>query len=337
MGSTGGQLTSVAMARQAGLAVAEGALVAGPLSKRSEWLHSWNLRFAVLTTEALLWQRDLSGSSVERRALLLDSMTRLSVRNESLLLQPPDGSTLHFRAASAAELSTWQQHLSALLATLQASARIVRLWMRDHAAIVERGKLAELPHAGSRNPHARALHKLFYLVSAPADGAPQQHPAEQSAPASPASPPAALWAAGGASLASSESSDEPSHLRLRLLTLMDLPPTAARWSHRERTAFLELLRLIAAADHPHLLPTVGADLLVEHSRALIVRRFASRGSIRDVIAGTQPELQQPYSGRYNLGKSRNATNSTVVLASSLARAERAGTAAAPTQQSQARC
>lgn len=160
MGSTGSQqLSTVAMARQAGLAVAKGALLAGPLAKRSEWLHSWNIRFAVLTTEALLWQRELSGSSMERRALLLDSMTRLSVRNDSLLLQPSDGTTLWFRAASAAELSAWQQQLSMLLATLQTSARVVRLWMREHSAIIAGPPLAELPHAGSRNARARALHK----------------------------------------------------------------------------------------------------------------------------------------------------------------------------------
>ena len=35
----------------AGLAVAEGALIAGPLQKRSDWLRSWNSRFCVLTTE----------------------------------------------------------------------------------------------------------------------------------------------------------------------------------------------------------------------------------------------------------------------------------------------
>ena len=43
---------------RAGRAVAAGALLAGPLSKRSDWLHTWNKRFCVLTTEALSWHKD---------------------------------------------------------------------------------------------------------------------------------------------------------------------------------------------------------------------------------------------------------------------------------------
>ena len=43
---------------RAGRAVASGALLAGPLHKRSEWLHTWNRRFCVLTTEELAWHRD---------------------------------------------------------------------------------------------------------------------------------------------------------------------------------------------------------------------------------------------------------------------------------------
>jgi len=37
----------------AGRAVAEGALHAGPLAKRSEWFYAWKTRFVVLSTEAL--------------------------------------------------------------------------------------------------------------------------------------------------------------------------------------------------------------------------------------------------------------------------------------------
>ena len=43
----------VALELRAGRAVASGALLAGPLHKRSEWLHTWNRRFCVLTTEEL--------------------------------------------------------------------------------------------------------------------------------------------------------------------------------------------------------------------------------------------------------------------------------------------
>ena len=43
------------MEEAAGVAVAEGALIAGPLAKRSDWRRTWNVRFSfgVLTTEQI--------------------------------------------------------------------------------------------------------------------------------------------------------------------------------------------------------------------------------------------------------------------------------------------
>ena len=64
----------------AGYAVADGAVHAGPLAKRSDWLHSWNERLAILSTESLTWQRILEGTPVDQRAVLLHSGIRLSVR-----------------------------------------------------------------------------------------------------------------------------------------------------------------------------------------------------------------------------------------------------------------
>lgn len=58
----------------------QGALLAGPLLKRSDWLHAWNPRFAVLTTEALAWLR-LADGSEPMKAILLRSGMRLSVKD----------------------------------------------------------------------------------------------------------------------------------------------------------------------------------------------------------------------------------------------------------------
>ena len=101
------------MELRAGRAVAGGALLAGPLSKRSEWLHSWNRRFCVLTTEELAWHREERGSgggggggTSESRAVRVHSGMRLVAKDGVLLVQPgkESASALWFSAASEAEL-----------------------------------------------------------------------------------------------------------------------------------------------------------------------------------------------------------------------------------------
>ena len=66
---------------QATGAVKQGALLAGPLLKRSDWLHLWNSRFAVLTTEALVWFRLVGGDVDHAKAIILHSGMHLAVRD----------------------------------------------------------------------------------------------------------------------------------------------------------------------------------------------------------------------------------------------------------------
>ena len=102
----------VALALRAGKAVAAGALLAGPLAKRSEWLHTWNRRFCVLTTEELAWHRDTGSSGAdgvaaagESRAVRIHSAMRLVAKDGVLLLQPgkEPASSLWFSAAYVME------------------------------------------------------------------------------------------------------------------------------------------------------------------------------------------------------------------------------------------
>eukprot|EP00965_Chrysotila_dentata_P127761 4224508-Pleurochrysis_carterae.AAC.2 len=51
----------------AGMAVAQGALHAGVVAKRSDWVHTWNERLAILSTESLTWQRVLAGEPSDER------------------------------------------------------------------------------------------------------------------------------------------------------------------------------------------------------------------------------------------------------------------------------
>ena len=64
----------------AGAAVDRGALLAGPLAKRSEWLHAWNVRFCTLHTSHLSWQRTSHvAGSYEGRTVPLQSAWDLEV------------------------------------------------------------------------------------------------------------------------------------------------------------------------------------------------------------------------------------------------------------------
>ena len=61
----------------AGRAVAEGALHAGPLAKRSEWFYAWKTRFVVLSTEALTLTR-LSAHTLKHLVLSNPALGRRS-------------------------------------------------------------------------------------------------------------------------------------------------------------------------------------------------------------------------------------------------------------------
>ena len=147
---------------KAGDAVAAGALLAGPLSKRSEWLHSWNKRFCILTTEELAWlPADRAG---DWRSVILLSSLRLIVRESTLVLQPSGQANqqLSFRAASEPELRMWHAQIRAILDALQSEGRVARLHMRESSSRFT-VPFIEVPHIGSRNHRERALRKLFYL------------------------------------------------------------------------------------------------------------------------------------------------------------------------------
>ena len=118
----------------AGAAVDRGALLAGPLAKRSEWLHAWNVRFCSLFTSHFTWQR--TSSAAEGRAVPLQSAMAVAVRDECLCVQllagPWAGVTLWFRPASDAELQMWAKTLRQLLDTLQARRRHHHLSHHHH-------------------------------------------------------------------------------------------------------------------------------------------------------------------------------------------------------------
>ena len=116
---------------RAGRAVAAGALLAGPLSKRSDWLHTWNKRFCVLTTEALSWHKDSGLEAVsDSRVLRMHSKVHLKATKDGLLCieHSKDQPELRFSAASEPELRVWHRTLRALVDSLDAAARIARSW-----------------------------------------------------------------------------------------------------------------------------------------------------------------------------------------------------------------
>ena len=229
----------------AGQAVADGALHAGPLTKRTEWLYSWKSRFVVLNTEALAWQHPSSG---EWRALPMRSSTKMQIKDGCLVLQAPaeDGSSsLWFKAASPPELRIWQTVVGDLIAALQAEAALARLLARERRDVISTPPFVELPHAGSRNLRERQLAKQFYLGVAPAE--------DQQA-----------W---GSYIAESEWHG-PAATRppLRILSLMRLPPAAAGWDAAHQLAFEEVVTAIGAVGHPFVLPAHLAQVLLSMPR-----------------------------------------------------------------------
>ena len=124
----------------AGAAVDRGALLAGPLAKRSEWLHAWNVRFCSLFTSHFTWQR--TSSAAEGRAVPLQSAMAVAVRDECLCVQllagPWAGVALWFRPASDAELQMWAKTLRQLLDTLQARRRHLHLSHHHHVLTTTR-------------------------------------------------------------------------------------------------------------------------------------------------------------------------------------------------------
>ena len=105
------------------------ALLAGSLSKRSEWMRSWNARFAVLTTEALVWHREPGSPEVgtwerpKRRSVVLNSAMAFSVRDGTLYLSQPGVASLCFRAATDEETQVRPPHITGCSRTLLSEPR----------------------------------------------------------------------------------------------------------------------------------------------------------------------------------------------------------------------
>ena len=165
----------VALELRAGRAVAAGALLAGPLAKRSEWLHSWNRRFCVLTTEELSWSREGASAepSSESRSVRMHSGVRLVARDGVLLLQSGKDATsaLWFSAASEPELRVWHRTLRALIDSLDSSARVARIHVHENASLFSSAAFSELPHLGSRNLREGRLAKPFFRCATEPQGA----------------------------------------------------------------------------------------------------------------------------------------------------------------------
>ena len=249
---------------KAGDAVAAGALVAGPLLKRSDWLHSWNKRFAILTPEELAWQRE---PGAEWRSVTLLSEVRTFVRDNglTLIVQPADASSaqLCFRAASEPELLMWHSQIRSLLEALQAEGRVAFLHMRESSAYFSR-PYEEIPHIGSRNHRERALTKLYYTCQKRTLVGQPQQPIEGSEVC---------------------------------MYLMALPALSSSWSGQQRRAFRELLDAITAANHPFLLGVLRADILPDVLRAAVYRPLLARGSLKDVIHRVASP-REPYATKY---------------------------------------
>ena len=91
---------------------AEHELMTGALCKRSEWLHSWNVRRAAVCMEplSLVWRGGWRPGSVlldDACIVTVEPTSRYNIEGASLLVQR-DGRTLVFRAApGGADLTTW--------------------------------------------------------------------------------------------------------------------------------------------------------------------------------------------------------------------------------------
>ena len=297
--------SGISLELRAGRAVAGGALLAGPLAKRSEWLHTWNRRFCVLTTEELSWARE--GTSVEpagceSRAVRMHSGVRIVARDGVLLLQPSrDASNaLWFSAASEAELRVWHRTLRALIDSLDSSARVARTHVHENASHFSAASFVELPHAGGRNLREGRLAKPFFRCGTEPQG--NMGAATARLPRPPAKVDGSVL--GGRAGRSAVDGDA-------ILYLLTLPSSTAAWPGELRGAFRELMELIAEAGCPRLLPTLHVDVLPDVAKACVYRRYVPLGSLRDHIHHvTDPTL--PHGLKYGRPLLDVASSASVV-------------------------
>ena len=248
---------------RAGALVGAGALLAGPLYKRSAWKREWNRRFVVLTTETLTWYKSEAGDVGEEcRAVLVNSEMAFGRERDTkmpteTLVLTSGGSKLLFCAESPAELDAWREALQALVTTLQIEGRYARLHIREKTSLFASPPWAELPHLGSRNLRERRPVKTFYACGVAGAPAPSRRP----------------------SLLGKKAPE------LALLCLVQLPPSSL--SERESNAFGEVAAALRAARHPFVSPALHADVAAADAqqRAVTYRRFAPLGSLKDAIHG----------------------------------------------------
>ena len=256
----------------AGWCVGKGALHAGTLSKRSDWLGKFNERFFVLTSDELAWFKGSSvdeltcaawcfgtrGPSGERRALAIAADLKVVIASGTLTITSPGSATLVLRAASEAELQSWHAALSALIDALAQDTHIAFAFVRERAALFEKA-FAEHPACGSRNHLSRGIAKTFYTIHSPAAKGDQ-------------------WP-GLRFLSSSSHANDP-----LIFSLTALPPPMAAWPAEQCAAFHEVMSAIADAGHPTLLPPAHAELLPGDAKYASIRPLLPCGSIKDVVA-----------------------------------------------------
>ena len=313
----------VALELRAGKAVAAGALLAGPLAKRSEWLHTWNRRFCVLTTEELAWHKDTGSSgadgvaaSGESRAVRIHSTMRIVAKDGVLLLQPgkEPASSLWFSAASEPELRVWHKMLRSLIDNLDSTARIARLHVHENSSRFAPAPFAELPHIGSRNLREGKLTKLYFTCHGEARALSGSPPLSQPSRMNPAGfetqQQQRRLSGGGGGGAGAGAAGEAigGGKRDVLLYLIALPPKASEWHGVRRRAFRELLEAIASADCPRLMPSLFVDILPDVSKAAVYRELQPRGSLRDLIHGSLP--LQPHGIKHGRAQPDSSGNSS---------------------------
>ena len=308
----------------AGQAVAEGALIAGPLDKRSDFLRKWNSRFCVLTTEQLAWHVGLSdgqgpapasggskdGSANTRdavgggawRCVVITSGVALSVPGDGALTIKPSASrdVLSFRAGSHAEMESWHAQLQGLIETLQEEAKLARLHMREIATLFDTRAFSEHPHIGSRNLRQRSLCAQCLF------SAPHLRPASSPARAAlvpplvmlPAPPRLSTTHVAGKCFYSCRLSNQKSTPKAdALLAWMLLPQPAHHWGVDESRAFSEIVEAVRQAAHPFLIAPLHAEVMPAKQRAAAYRKVVPLGSLRDVMHNAaNPRL--PYSHKY---------------------------------------
>ena len=312
----------------AGWAVGKGALHAGLLSKRSQWLGHWNSRFFILTCDELVWFKSTKtdqiscsswhfSTSGERRSIDLHAALTIGLVGGGLAITGPGISgSLVLRAASEAELASWNAAINNVLTGLTQHAQAAFAFVRERASLFSSHVFVEHPHCGSRNHLERAVKKTYYTVA----------PAKKSG----SRRLGALFGGGGSGGGGSGSESDQ-----LILSLTTLPAHTAGWTDDQCAAFLEVLVAIAESNHPCLLSPAHVELLPAGGKCATVRPLLPVGSIKDLV-GRVHDPRQRYSIKYaRLAAASDAAPagaSDELFASSRALGGSQSSAAVPPQQ-----